>query len=121
MKGTPPILHAKGGDLTTVIFLGLTISPSFMWVFCAAAIPEIPTVAEQGVIVAPAATPLDVVDQLHSALKSIVATPQTQGQIIGLGMIPIDSPPPAALPAFIKSEIVRWSGVVEEAGLTATE
>jgi tripartite-type tricarboxylate transporter receptor subunit TctC len=93
--------------------------------------PEIPTVAEQGVqnfegvgwvmIVAPAATPLDVVDQLHSALKSIVATPQTQGQIIGLGMIPIDSPPPAALPAFIKSEIVRWSGVVEEAGLTATE
>jgi tripartite-type tricarboxylate transporter receptor subunit TctC len=93
--------------------------------------PEIPTVAEQGVqnfegvgwvmIVAPAATPLDVVDQLRSALKSIVATPQTQGQIIGLGMIPIDSPPPAALPAFIKSEIVRWSGVVEEAGLTATE
>jgi tripartite-type tricarboxylate transporter receptor subunit TctC len=93
--------------------------------------PDIPTVAEQGVrdfegvgwvmLVGPAGTPAEAVRRLHADLKSVIATPATQKQIASLGMIPIDSPPVAELPGFIKSEIVRWSGVVEQAGLAGTQ
>ena len=93
--------------------------------------PEIPTVAEQGVrdfdgvgwvmAAAPAHTPATVVDRLHTDLKAAVALPATQKQIALLGMIAIDSPPVAEMPAYINSEITRWSGVVEQAGLAGTQ
>jgi tripartite-type tricarboxylate transporter receptor subunit TctC len=92
--------------------------------------PDIPTVAEQGVpgfegvgwvmIVAPTGTPADVVGRLHADLEAVIAAPAMQKTIASLGMIAIDSPPPAELSAFIKSEIVRWSGVVEQAGLAGS-
>jgi tripartite-type tricarboxylate transporter receptor subunit TctC len=93
--------------------------------------PEIPTIAEQGVhdfegvgwvmAAAPARTPATVIDRLHTDLKAAVAMPATQKQVALLGMIPIDSPPLAEIPAYINSEITRWSGVVEQAGLTGTQ
>ena len=60
-------------------------------------------------------------DRLHTDLKAAVATPAMQKQIALLGMIPIDSPPVAAMAAYINSEITRWSGVVEQAGLAGTQ
>jgi tripartite-type tricarboxylate transporter receptor subunit TctC len=93
--------------------------------------PEIPTVAEQGVrdfdgvgwvlAAAPAGTPGAIVDRLHTDLKAAVAMPATQKQIALLGMIPIDSAPVAEIPAYINSEITRWSGVVEQAGIAGTQ
>ena len=93
--------------------------------------PDIPTVAEQGVrdfdgigwvlAAAPAGTPAPVIDRLHADLKAAIALPATQKQIALLGMIPIDSPPVADIPAFIDREITRWSGVVEQAGLAGTQ
>jgi tripartite-type tricarboxylate transporter receptor subunit TctC len=93
--------------------------------------PEIPTVAEQGVrdfdgvgwvmAVAPAGTPATIVDRLHTDLKAVIAMPETQKQIALLGMIPIDSPPVAQIPAYLEREIIRWSGVVEQAGLVGTQ
>jgi tripartite-type tricarboxylate transporter receptor subunit TctC len=93
--------------------------------------PEIPTVAEQGVrdfdgvgwvlAAAPAGTPATIVARVHTDLKAAVALPATRKQIALLGMIPIDSPPVAEIPAYINSEITRWSGVVEQAGLAGTQ
>ena len=93
--------------------------------------PEIPTVAEQGVrdfdgvgwvmASAPAGTPAPVIDRLHGDFKAAVTMPQTQKQIALLGMIPVDSPPLAALPGYIDKEITRWSGVVEQAGIAGTQ
>jgi len=93
--------------------------------------PEIPTVAEQGVrdfdgvgwvlAAAPAGTPAAIIDRLHTELKAVIAMPATQKQIALLGMIPIDSAPVAEIPAYIDSEITRWSGVVEQAGLAGTQ
>jgi tripartite-type tricarboxylate transporter receptor subunit TctC len=93
--------------------------------------PEIPTIAEAGVsgyegvgwvmIVAPARTPEVVVDRLHAELKSIAALPEIRKQMIELGTIPVDSPPPDAQQRFIDSEIVRWSKVVELAGIAGTQ
>jgi tripartite-type tricarboxylate transporter receptor subunit TctC len=93
--------------------------------------PDIPTIAESGVpgyegvgwvmIVAPAHTPGVVIDRLHTELKWIAATPEIQEQMIALGTIPVDSPPPDAQQRFIDSEIVRWSNVVKLAGIAGTQ
>jgi tripartite-type tricarboxylate transporter receptor subunit TctC len=93
--------------------------------------PEIPTVAEQGVhdfdgvgwvlAAAPAGTPATIIDRVHTELKAAIALPATQKQIALLGMIPIDSPPVAEIPPYVNSEITRWSGVVEQAGLAGTQ
>jgi tripartite-type tricarboxylate transporter receptor subunit TctC len=93
--------------------------------------PEIATIAESGVpgydgafwgmIVAPAHTPPAVVERLYAELKAIAALPEIQKQMIELGTIPADSPPPDALQTFIASEIARWSKVVRLAGIAGTQ
>jgi tripartite-type tricarboxylate transporter receptor subunit TctC len=93
--------------------------------------PEIPPVAEAGLpgfeavgwglLVAPAATPAAIVNRLNAELRSIVASPEGQRQIIGFGMVPYDSPSPEELKQFLLAEIVRWSKVVRQAGLAGSE
>ena len=96
-----------------------------------AGMPEIPPLAEAGVpgfdavswlaLVAPAATPAEVVDKLHAAVKQIMAEPAVQQRFVDLGNIPLVSPPPDELRAYVKSEIVRWGKVVTQAGLAGSE
>jgi len=92
--------------------------------------PDIPPLAEAGVpgfdvagwgmIVAPANTPKQIVKRLHGELKSIVAQAEIQ-QFLKLGMIPVSSPSPEELQHFINSEIERWSKVVRQAGVAASQ
>jgi tripartite-type tricarboxylate transporter receptor subunit TctC len=93
--------------------------------------PDIATIAEAGIanfeavgwvmIVAPAGTPEMVVEKLHAEFKAIVAMPDIQSQMIRLGTIPLDSPPPAEQQRFVTSEIVRWAKVVQQAGIAGSE
>jgi tripartite-type tricarboxylate transporter receptor subunit TctC len=92
--------------------------------------PEIPTVAEavpgfEGagwvMIVAPAHTPADVVDKLYGEFKTIVAMPDVSSNMIRLGTVPLESPPPREQQRFIDAEIARWAKVVEHVGLAGTE
>jgi tripartite-type tricarboxylate transporter receptor subunit TctC len=71
--------------------------------------------------VAPAHTPRPIVDKLHSALLGAVALPEFRAQIIAGGMLPMDNPSIEGLQDFVKSEIVRWDGIVRRAGLAGTE
>jgi tripartite-type tricarboxylate transporter receptor subunit TctC len=94
-------------------------------------LPEVPPIAEAGVpgfdavawlmLVAPAGTPPALVDKLHAEAKAAVATPDVAQQLIGLGVIPISSPPPAELARYVKSEVARWGKVVQQAGLAGSE
>ena len=96
-----------------------------------AGLPDVPPLAESGVsgfdavawlaLVAPAATPPDVIDKLHATVKQIMADPAVQQRFVDLGNIPLTSPPPAELQRYVKSEIVRWGKVVEKAGLAGSE
>ena len=93
--------------------------------------PDIPPIAEAGLpgfeavswtlLVAPAATPPAIVNKLHAELKSVVASPEGQRQIIGFGMLPFDSPPPEELKTFLQAEILRWGKVVQQAGIAGSE
>ena len=118
----PAIPQLKAGKLRA---LGISSAVRF------AGMPEIPPLAEAGVpgfdavswlaLVAPAATPREIVDKLHVAVKQIMAEPAVQQRFVDLGNIPLVSPPPDELRAYVKSEIVRWGKVVEKAGLAGSE
>ena len=95
------------------------------------AIPDVPPLAEIGVknldavswfmLVAPSRTPQDVVDLLYKEVRTVTEDPEVRKEFVRLGLVPVASPPPAALKDFVRSEIVRWGEIVRKAGLQGTE
>jgi tripartite-type tricarboxylate transporter receptor subunit TctC len=91
-----------------------------------AALPDLPTFAEQGVrdqeadtltgIVVPAGTPKEIVDLLHKEVAKIVAQPDVKERLSALGFVPIANTP-EAFGARIKLEIEKWGKVVRDAKL----
>jgi tripartite-type tricarboxylate transporter receptor subunit TctC len=91
-----------------------------------AALPDVPTFAEQGVkgqeadtltgIVVPAATPKEIVDVLHREIAKAVAQPDVREKIAALGFNPIANTPDE-FGARIKVEIEKWGKVVRDAKL----
>ena len=92
--------------------------------------PEIPTIAEAGVagfdaagwgmLVAPAATPNDIVMRLHAELEAVLGSKEIQEQILKLGMLPATGSSREELQPFINSEIERWGKIVRQVGLAGT-
>ena len=65
-------------------------------------------------------TPKDIVDRLHTEMSRIIATPDLQNRMTGLGLIPYAPPPIAQSQRYIKSEIDKWGGLVKSLGLAGT-
>ena len=96
----------------------------------AATAPELPTVAEAVLpgfeaatwfaLVAPAGTPRGVVRRLNMEVTRLVAQPDTRQRFADLGMT-VDAGSPAALDGHIKSEIAKWSKVIQEADIRAPD
>ena len=96
----------------------------------AATAPEIPTIAETALpgfdaatwfaLVAPAATPRDIVLRLNAEVTRLVAQPETQQRFADLGMS-ITAGAPDALDAYIGSEIGKWSQVIKDADVRAPD
>jgi len=94
-------------------------------------VPDIPTVAEAGVpgfdlvswqmIVAPAATPKEIIGRLQTEMKAILALPEIKKEFVDTARIGVDSPPVDELVAFMRSEIVRLGKVVEAAGIAKSQ
>ena len=68
-----------------------------------------------------AAAAVASLDKLAAEVKSIVASPEVQKLFIDTGNLPLSSPSPAQLQGYLKSEIVRWGRVVEQAGIAGSE
>jgi tripartite-type tricarboxylate transporter receptor subunit TctC len=62
-------------------------------------------------------TPRHVVEKLHAELTGLVALPEIDAEINRLGMVSFDNPSVEGLQGFVKSEIERWSKVVQQAGI----
>jgi tripartite-type tricarboxylate transporter receptor subunit TctC len=92
--------------------------------------PDIPTVAEAGLpgfemvswelIAAPAGTPSAIVAKLNAELKAVMAEPDVQKRLVDRGQIPVVSPSPQELKAFVTTETGRWGKIVREAGLAGS-
>jgi tripartite-type tricarboxylate transporter receptor subunit TctC len=89
-------------------------------------LPDVPTFRESGyqglvaftwfAVVAPAATPPDVIQVLNAALTTAVEAPATRERFAELGFVPQTSTP-AALAAYIRSEFDRWGPLIRQLGI----
>jgi len=88
---------------------------------------DVPTVAESGfpnfevtawyAMFGPAAIPSPIVDRLHAAIVSGIASPDIQKQFSSAGAIPLGETP-AQLGAFVKAEVTRWRIVAKNANIS---
>jgi tripartite-type tricarboxylate transporter receptor subunit TctC len=88
--------------------------------------PDLPTISETlpgysinqwyGVL-APAATPPDVLDRLHKEIVRTVASPKVVQHFTNLGVDPTSNTPKEFL-ALIRSEMAKWAKVIRAAGIS---
>jgi tripartite-type tricarboxylate transporter receptor subunit TctC len=111
--------HVKSGKLRGLAIAGPKRSPL---------LPDVPTLKEAGVegvevqqwyaFFAPAKTPKAVVDKLNAALNQVLNDKEVIKRIEDHGA-DVETSTPAQLGALVKSELVKWKGVVAKARLTA--
>ncbi|HWS74729.1 MAG TPA: tripartite tricarboxylate transporter substrate binding protein [Quisquiliibacterium sp.] len=109
--------HVKTGRLKAIASTGLKRS---------AAVPDIPTVAEQGVagfngsswlgLAAPAGTPKDIVAKLSAATARALSAPDVRERFSSQGVEPVGSTP-EEYAAFIAAEIPRWAQAAKAGGI----
>lgn len=72
-------------------------------------------------LLAPAGTPDAIVQRLHGEMKRIMAEPQIREKVSALGLIPFDTPSPAELRNYLRSEREKWGNLVKSLGLEGTQ
>ena len=92
----------------------------------AAAMPELPTIAESGIpgfdastwtgIVLPVATPHDTVMKVHAALIKTLRAKATRDGFARLGAETLESTP-EEFARFVRDDLAKWSKVIREAGI----
>ena len=90
------------------------------------ALPDLPTLAEQGVtgydvsvffgIVAPAGTPPETIAKLNKAFTEALATPKVKQLFASQGFEPAADASPQQLGRFIAFETAKWKDVVKKSG-----
>ena len=93
-----------------------------------ASLPDVPTLKESGVdgvdvtqwyaIFAPAKTPKPIVEKINKALNQVLADKDVVKRIEDHGA-DVETSTPEALGALVKSELVKWKRVVQQAKLSA--
>ncbi|APV48694.1 Twin-arginine translocation pathway signal [Betaproteobacteria bacterium GR16-43] len=111
--------HIEAGKLRAIATSGLTRM---------AALPNVPTVAEQGfpgfeavnwyALVAPGKTPPAILDRLNAELVKVLKDPDVKKQLAEHGMEPVPMTRPQ-LAAYIKKEREAWAKVIATAGIKA--
>ncbi|HYP82031.1 tripartite tricarboxylate transporter substrate binding protein [Variovorax sp.] len=136
-KGTGPALNDLLGGQVSMSFTDvLTAMPYVkagklraLGVTTAArshALPDVPTVAEQGYpgfdvsvffgIVAPAGTPADRVAKLNKAFADVLASPKVKALFDAQGLEPPPATTPGQLAKFIAQQKAMWADVVRQSG-----
>ena len=127
MAGRVPLLidplfssmpYIKSGKLKPIAVTGKTRDPSA---------PDIPTVAEtipgfnvQSIfgLVAPAATPRDVINKISADVGTILRSADFKARLAEVGLTSAPSTP-EEFDALVKTEIDKWAPVVKASGATA--
>jgi tripartite-type tricarboxylate transporter receptor subunit TctC len=95
------------------------------------AAPEIPPLNEVGMpgydtaswhmVATQGQTPPAIIAKLNAEIRAIVTDSDVVTNLTREGAIPQVTPGPDELRAFVKSEIVRWGKIVQDAGIAGTE
>jgi tripartite-type tricarboxylate transporter receptor subunit TctC len=91
------------------------------------AAPELPTFVEAGVagyesaqwygVLAPAHTPVDIVQRLQRELAALLALPEIRARMLAEGAEPVAGSS-QAFAEYIRAELAKWQRVVKSAGIT---
>jgi len=110
--------HLKSGKLRAIAVATAERIPT---------LPDVPTVAESGLpgyegllfycLVGPAKLPAAIVDQLNDAVTKAKQRADIKQHLTRLGAISVDMPP-AQLGSFLKSELAKWTKVIETGKIT---
>lgn len=114
----PTILtHVQSNRVDLLAVTGAKRSPLF---------PDVPTMAEAGVpdfnittwwgVLAPARTPVALVNQLNQAINEVAAADLVRNRLVHEGADPI-SGSPADFKRALTSELALWKGVVKTSGM----
>lgn len=119
MQGVVP--HIRAGKLKLLATCGASRARAF---------PEAPTMTEAGYktilitgwtgLLAPAGTPRDIVDKLQKEIAARLLVPETRESLASQGAEPVASTP-EQFSAFIRTEMAKWSAVIRQAGLEASQ
>lgn len=111
------IAHVRSGKLRPIAVTSLTRS---------SAVPEVPTVAENGLpgyemvawqgLVAPKATPATIIRLLNREIATLVRQPEVMKQLSAEGGAAVANSP-EEFARWLKAEIAKWSKVVKEANI----
>jgi tripartite-type tricarboxylate transporter receptor subunit TctC len=111
--------HVKAGRLRPLANLGPKRSGQ---------LPEVPTMREAGIkgvevvvwygVLAPAATPRDIVAKLADAIARAARSPDTSQRLQDLGAEPVGNTP-EEFGKLLREELVRWAEVVKVSGARA--
>ena len=109
--------HVKSGKLRALGVSGAKRSPTA---------PELPTIAEAGVpgyesagwvrMMAPAATPRDIVGQLNREVNRILQLAEVKTRLLDLGAEPASTTPESFL-EFIRNDNAKWARLIKERGI----
>jgi tripartite-type tricarboxylate transporter receptor subunit TctC len=108
--------HVKAGRLRPLANLGPKRSDQ---------LPAVPTMREAGIkgvevvvwygLLAPAATPRDIVAKLADAIARAARSPDTRQRLLDLGAEPVGNTP-EAFGKLLREEVARWAEVVKVSG-----
>ncbi len=114
---TPVLPHIKAGKLRPLAITTATRSP---------ALPDVPTLDEAGLkgfnigtwfgVLAPAATPKDIVVRLNSEMVKIIKSPEFRQRMADIGADPIGDTP-EQMAQTIKAETEKFGKLVKEANV----
>jgi tripartite-type tricarboxylate transporter receptor subunit TctC len=92
----------------------------------ARALPDLPTLQEQGVpgfecytwniIVAPAGTPASIIATLNAAINKSLQDPTVLGRLQDNGVDPTPNVTPQQASDFIKAELAKWAPIIKASG-----
>ena len=111
--------HIRSGALVPLAVTSATRDP---------ALPEVPTVAEQGLpgfealawwgLLAPARTPAPIIQRMNTELQRLLREPQIRDRLVAQGMNIVASSP-EEFTRFLDPQIARWASVVKDHGIRA--
>ena len=111
--------HIRAGKLRALLVTSRERSPQY---------PDVPDIVEAGLpqfeiafwsgLVAPAGTPVDIVNRLNAEVRRALASPEARATLAAQGLDPM-ADTPAEFATFIAREVEQWGRAVKASGARA--